>query len=299
MSRITRAIQKIFGGLGNSTYFGVFGSKQLGAPVNSKDLTTIQSLAPYDTGLQDAVASGDKAPRMEDINALFLMLSQQIAYQFQEGVAEWETNTSYFTNSIVKKPGTLEIYASLVDNNIGNTLPSQTDNTQWHYCGSIGNIIPANGSITPIKLSRNIVSYRASDSEVFYGSSGFGGRGSVMITIAGTQIKLSLRTSWKLQASTSNAFVGMIAQLALYSYDGVLHPVTTVSLGRRDVYITTVNQPQFEVEFSGDIFFTGLTPGTTYALSMQVNGTNAQSQIISNCTGSPSESVYELIAEEV
>ena len=137
-SKITRAIQKIFGGSGESTYFGVFGSRQYGTPQTSQDVPTIQSLPPYsNNGLQDAIDSTSKAPRMEDLNGLFYMLTSQLAYQFQEGVVEWEVGTPYFINSIVKKYGTGQIYISLTDTNIGNTLPSQVDNTYWHYIGDM------------------------------------------------------------------------------------------------------------------------------------------------------------------
>lgn len=141
MARLTRERLRLFGETGVASYFGKFGSKAAGSPVNTKDIATIQSLSAWQGGLQEAcvlAADGSKAPFLEDINAMQYVNSYQQSYIFQEGIPEWEANVTYYKGSIVKRitSGTSEIdlYISLTDNNINNALPAQsTSNTNWCF----------------------------------------------------------------------------------------------------------------------------------------------------------------------
>lgn len=137
MSKISRYFQKVFGSGGPSGDFAQFGSQAAGFPVTTKDIPTIQGLNAWLNGWQDAVTAG-KAPYLEDMNGLMLVLTTQLAYVLQQGIAEWDGSTTYFTGGLVMRPGTNEQYISLIDNNTGNALPSQVSNANWAFVGFVG-----------------------------------------------------------------------------------------------------------------------------------------------------------------
>jgi len=130
MPKIARKTQKIFAG--SATNNGQFGSRQAGSGVNSADIAVLQSLAAYNTGWLQSVMGGSKVPPLEEFQALSYIETSQIAYLLQEGIAEYDAGTTYYLNSIVKKPGTYELYGSLIDNNTGNALPaSGVSDSNW------------------------------------------------------------------------------------------------------------------------------------------------------------------------
>lgn len=144
MSKITREPFFIFAkGASNN---GVFGTAQLGTKVLSNDPSVIQGVsagAPstaYDGGWNDATISGQRLPTLEEMQGLQYLQAYMQAYTFQEGIPEWETNTIYFTHSIVKKIGTYQIYGSLIDNNVGNALPVAVTDSNWKYLGDLSNL---------------------------------------------------------------------------------------------------------------------------------------------------------------
>jgi len=130
----------IFGDLGASSNFAQFGSLQAGTPIKTKDIASIQSLAAWDNGLQDALYASNKAMLLEDINAWMYLHSYMTAYGLQEGIAEWDAGTTYYINSVVKLPvslggsaGVPQLFASVTDANIGNQPPAGTSNAFWTY----------------------------------------------------------------------------------------------------------------------------------------------------------------------
>lgn len=124
MAKLIRKTQKLFGEDGGA--LGQFGSAQAGSPVLSSDPDTIQGLAAYTNGWNDATISGDKRPPLEEFNGIKYVNDYQNAYLLQEGIAEYDSGTTYFINSIVKESGTLNIYSSITDDNIGNLLSNAT-----------------------------------------------------------------------------------------------------------------------------------------------------------------------------
>lgn len=134
MSRITRKLLKIFA-LGASNN-GQFGSAQTGAKVTSNNLDTLQALAAYNTGWLDAVLGTKKFPALEEFQALGYICTYEIAYLFQEGIPEYEVGTTYYQKSIVKKPGTYQLYGSVTDANVGNAI---TDATNWVFLIDLAN----------------------------------------------------------------------------------------------------------------------------------------------------------------
>ena len=131
MAKIQRKHQKVFAE--NATNNGQFGSGQDGTKITSTDLDTLQANSAFSEGWLQAVLSGDNLPPLEEFQSLNYINTTQLAYLFQEGVAEYNESTEYHQNSIVKKTGTLEIYASLVDTNTDNALPSKTSDANWRF----------------------------------------------------------------------------------------------------------------------------------------------------------------------
>jgi microcystin-dependent protein len=121
MSKITRVTQLLFGSTGSASKFGQVGSINT-TKTNTKDPATIQALPAFLSGLESIVKSGTYKIAIEDLNSLFLLAYYQLSYLMQEGVAEYDAITVYYTNSYCKYNGTL--YQSLVDSNTGNTPSS-------------------------------------------------------------------------------------------------------------------------------------------------------------------------------
>lgn len=135
MSRIARVTQKIFASLASNN--GVFGSAQNGTKIDSNDLPTLMSLPAYLQGWLDATLGGSKFPTLEEMQALSYIEQTQIAYIFQEGIAAYDSATTYYTNSIVKQAGSFLIYGSLTNDNLGNSL---SDPTNWQLLGDLSQL---------------------------------------------------------------------------------------------------------------------------------------------------------------
>jgi len=137
MPAIQRYTQKVFGGsLTPTGNVAVYGSLAAGSPTYpsiTSDLATIQSLAAWTTGLNNAVI-GNRSPALEDLNGLFVVLSQQIAYLLQNGIAEWDSGTAYYVGQAVRVPGTALVCFSLVNSNLANN--PATDSNNWCASGS-------------------------------------------------------------------------------------------------------------------------------------------------------------------
>ena len=128
MARIVRKNQKIFAE--DASNNGVFGSLQSNNPVTSSDPDVLQSRTAFSNGWNDATYSSELLPPLEEFQGLQYLFSRQLAYIFQEGISEWNTDTVYFKGSVVKAidDADIKIYVSLTDNNSGNLV---TDTTKW------------------------------------------------------------------------------------------------------------------------------------------------------------------------
>lgn len=124
MARYPRITQKIFASTSGFEEVGQVGSRYNNTPLYTTNLTTIQALSNYLEGWY-SVAIGQNAPTMQDMNALFLLLTSQLAYILQAGIAEWDSGTTYFSGDICQENGI--IYRSLLDNNLNND-PSISSN---------------------------------------------------------------------------------------------------------------------------------------------------------------------------
>jgi len=127
MAKLTRYTFKQFGMNANPiSDIGIFGSLAAGSPTFSNSITLIQSLTAWITGWAAETISVNR-PAMEDQNAVDFVFAYMIAQIFQDGIAEYDSGTTYYTGSIVKVGS--QIYQSLQDNNTGNT-PSSSP-TYW------------------------------------------------------------------------------------------------------------------------------------------------------------------------
>lgn len=98
MAKLARVLQKVFGSSGGTGEFGQIGSDSAGTPTTTKNLATIQALAQYDAGLFAITNNANEPPRIQDINALYFLLSSQLKYLFQNGIPEWIATEDYYAN---------------------------------------------------------------------------------------------------------------------------------------------------------------------------------------------------------
>lgn len=121
MSKLTRKLQKVFGGLLSPTNeIAAFGSmKANGIATYSTDLDTLQTTQ-YENGWKAAVV-GNNAPFIQDMNGMFYISSKQLAYLFQMGVPERLSTETYYKGSLAQlqsgTDGTGVVFRSLIDSN--------------------------------------------------------------------------------------------------------------------------------------------------------------------------------------
>lgn len=134
MALLTRAIQKIFGETGGTGEFGRIGSDAAGSPTTTKDIATIQSLAQFSQGLFAITDSLNEPPRGQDINALYFLITRQLAYLFQAGVPEWLAAGEYYAGLSYAVGSDGKLYRSVTGTdgspNTGNN-PTTDDGTNW------------------------------------------------------------------------------------------------------------------------------------------------------------------------
>jgi hypothetical protein len=131
MAKLSVKKQLLFGGsLTPTGNIAQFGSLAAAAPAYSGDPATIQSLAAWLNGLAAALINapnGLASPALEDLNGLFYVLTYQLAYLKQAGLAEWDATVTYYIGSWAQNGAGIP-YVSLTDNNTNNIL---TDTNNW------------------------------------------------------------------------------------------------------------------------------------------------------------------------
>lgn len=127
---LERKYQKIFGKNAEVTDLGIVGSKNAGSPDTSNDVEELQSLSNWETGLRAQVTTSE-APYLQDQNSIFYVITSQLAYLFQAGIAEWNSQTEYFAyKSLVSYNG--KIFVSVQDST--NKNPSSEGAYWLEYC---------------------------------------------------------------------------------------------------------------------------------------------------------------------
>ncbi len=133
MAKISRATHTVFGGTGPSSAFAQAGSLVAGSPEFTKDIATIQALPAWNAGIQAMVYPANKAILLEDLNSIIFEHSTQVAYILQEGLPEWDPNTTYYEGSVVQDNiGGAQWYVAL-QTSTGQTPPSSASNTYWQW----------------------------------------------------------------------------------------------------------------------------------------------------------------------
>lgn len=180
MTKLIRKNQKVFAENANSNEIAVFGSLKAGIPTFSTDIDNIQS-AEYLRGLFGAVI-GDNSPAIEDHNSLFYLFSRQLAYLFQQGIAEWDSATEYHTGSLCSLSTEVgKIYVSRTDTNVNHSPTGTNWQLYWYvfdlnklekytpFCVNNGNT-DADGNGDLISFTGNILSFKIGGSYVNMGA---------------------------------------------------------------------------------------------------------------------------------
>ncbi len=154
---IPRVTAVPFGATGTTDDFETFGSTAVGSTDFSKDIAAIQATGAWSTGWRAALIAS-KAPVLQDMNAAMLVMSNLQCYQFQEGIPEYDSATTYYKGGVVKylgHSGYTEFYVSLTDANVGQALGTRVSNANWLFLYALttasGLIIPGStdGSSVP------------------------------------------------------------------------------------------------------------------------------------------------------
>lgn len=132
MAKINRATQKIFGSNANSTAITEFGTAKNAEPtyITDGNVEDIQANPSFLTGWSNSLEQ-DLAPFMQDSNALWYMITSQVAYLLKNGIAEYDAGTSYDLGDlakVVQQNGTVVVYKSLQNDNLNN---STGDSNYW------------------------------------------------------------------------------------------------------------------------------------------------------------------------
>ena len=155
MAKLTRVTGKLFGetatATGDNPQIGQFGSALAGTYVASTDIETIQNLTAWSNGFIDSVTPSENFPPLPEMTGFGKVLSYQQNYLLQQGMPEWDSATTYYTNSYCSYNGV--IYVSLSDNNTNNNPASSP--TKWSVYGisrNIGEIVTSTIPLTDAGL---------------------------------------------------------------------------------------------------------------------------------------------------
>lgn len=130
MTKYSRITGKVFGSSATSTgddpQIGQFGSALAGTYNGTTDVATIQSLPAWNSGFIGCVTPNTQFPPLPEMTGFGKVLSHQICYLLQQGLAEWDSGTTYYTGNWCSYNN--GIYVSIADENL-NYLPTNT--TKW------------------------------------------------------------------------------------------------------------------------------------------------------------------------
>ena len=140
MAKIPRKTQKIFA-LNPTKPNSEFGAIQDIGINPSQDLDVLQQNDAWDKGWASATANPPfDIPPLNDFQTLDYVETSQIAYIMQEGISEYDPGTEYHQKSIVKKPGTYDLYGSVINVNLGNALPAAgASDDNWEFLNNMKN----------------------------------------------------------------------------------------------------------------------------------------------------------------
>ena len=122
MSKLERQNHKVFGINATETKVGQFGSANATTKITTKDVEKIQALDAWEQGWEAGAVGNNRYPTQQERTGVDYEHSYQIGYMLQEGIPEWNKDTTYNKGSIVKAYNgtTLQNHVSLVDENLNN-----------------------------------------------------------------------------------------------------------------------------------------------------------------------------------
>ena len=125
MAKLVRKTLLQFGSTVNpASEIGQFGS--YASPIYSNDPTVIQAGTAWPRAWFAETINTNR-PFIQDINAVDFVFGYMLSYLFQMGIAEYDSGTTYYLNSVCQIAG--QLYVSLQDNNTGNAPASSP--TYW------------------------------------------------------------------------------------------------------------------------------------------------------------------------
>ena len=248
MARLQRKNQKVFAG--EATNNGVFGSLQAGTKQYSNDVETIQSLSAYNTGWNSATISSEKLPPLAEFQSLQYMMTSQLAYIFQEGVPEWNANTTYYSGSCVKviDGSNFSLFVSLVDNNTSATTVS----SDWGLVFSTESGVQNLTNLVQNLNNPNTTTYPSTQ--------------AVQQAIIGALLPVGLIAPWSTDTAPEGWLICDGSAISRTTYAGLFAVIGT-TYGDGDGN-TTFNLPNFSIANSnnapviGNGLSLGLTDGT-------------------------------------
>lgn len=130
MSKLERKNHKVFGINATETKVGQFGSANATTKINTKDVEKIQALDAWEQGWEAGAVGNKRYPTQQERTGVDYEHSYQIGYMLQEGIPEWNKDTTYNKGSIIKlvRDTKIVLYNSLQDNNKNNAL---TNTDYW------------------------------------------------------------------------------------------------------------------------------------------------------------------------
>lgn len=304
MSKLSRITGKVFGASatasGDDPEIGQFGSALAGTYNGTTDVATIQSLSAWQNGFIGCVTPNTQFPPLPEMTGFGKVLSHQICYLLQQGVAEWDSGTTYYINGWCSYNGSL--YISKADENINN-LPTNT--TYWDkftggFSRNYGEIVTsslpltdntlhlADGSLLSATNYPEFVSYVAN----LYNSLPSGefsqatqkltgsnwskiayGNGLFVAVKSGTSAVSSDGNTWTEYTVTDLAnatditfdgtnFIALTNQYILTSPDGENWTTVSQGFGGTEKYITYGNSLYVVTSDAGYVYYTSSLTGT-------------------------------------
>lgn len=278
MAKLTRKNLKVFAQ--NSSESGQFGSARIGTKVLSDDPDVIQGLPAWGQGWNDATSAGQEPPTLEEFQGVQYVHSYQTAYILQEGIPEYSAETEYYNFSLVKNPGSVRIYRSLTDNNIGNPL---NDSNNWRFVCDFNTVQPQNNYEATVDPTVN--------DDVTLGYSA----GSYWYNTVSEETFFCVNADtgaavWVLQSSIDPSDLGVLAFADDASQVPALDPNGTGSLyvqGQLDIHGEVINGDYtgYDVLTSGDVH-TKMLEGKPFIIQGSAAGfTNAPKTYDSSIVG--------------
>lgn len=144
MPKLPRVTAKIFAGNAPENDLGQFGSAKNGTKITNNDISVLQELPAFTQGWSSAVISNRNYPTLQEMNSVQRIASQQIAYTLQNGMPEWDENTTYYTNQFCRVGK--DFYCSKIDDNTGNNPQLATN--EWELWSGGGGANTALNNLT-------------------------------------------------------------------------------------------------------------------------------------------------------